>query len=267
MEVEKIGSRGLLFSFKDPYLTNVYVIIGKKQIFVLDTSLGSEPMQFVRQTLEEEDLGEKTVVVFNSHGDYDHYWGNGVFDNALIIGHMYCRTRIIEESDSALRKYIDHRRGEVIIRAPSLVFFKRLEFPEEDVTFFYTPGHTIDSASCYDEVDKIVFVGDNVESPLPYVYNTNLAQFSETLKSYRDMDWNVMIASHDPPLHDRILLEKNIEYISNLHDWNIDLSTFSEDDLHLHNHNICFLEKNIDKSKLSPEAKSHISEMRKAGHH
>ncbi|MGY5864063.1 MAG: MBL fold metallo-hydrolase [Candidatus Thorarchaeota archaeon] len=267
MKVEKIGSRGLLFSFKDPYLTNVYVIIGKEQVFILDTSLGSEPMRFVKETLEKQDYEDRPIVIFNSHGDYDHYWGNAVFDDALIIGHLYCRSRILEEGKGALRKYKDHKRGDVVIKAPSLTFYKRLEFPDEGISFFHTPGHTIDSASCFDDIDKVLFVGDNVESPIPYVYNTNVGQFTKTLMSYRGIEWKVMLASHDSPIHDQILLERNIEYISNLQNWTVDLPELSEDELHLHAHNVSYLEKNLIESMLTPAAKRHIEALKKVAHH
>ncbi len=266
MLVGKIGTRGLLFAFNDPYLTNVYVIIGKERVFVLDTSLGPEPMRIVTQTLEEEGYGSRPVVVFNSHGDYDHYWGNAAMKDALIIGHEQCRARILTEGEALLIKYKDHKRGAVIIKAPSLVFADRLRFTDESITFFHSPGHTIDSSSCFDEVDKVLFVGDNIESPLPYIYNTNVAQFSTTLKSYCDIEWKLMIASHDPPLSDRTLLEKNMEYLMNLQDWSIDLSTFSNNELHLHSHNVHFLEENLDQKEISSQAKQHFVEMKKVKH-
>ncbi|MHA2067689.1 MAG: MBL fold metallo-hydrolase [Candidatus Thorarchaeota archaeon] len=256
----------MLFSFKDPYLSNVYVVIGNERIFVLDTSLGSDPMLLVKQQLKDEGYGNRPVVEFNSHGDYDHHWGNAVFEDSMLIGHLYTRARILEEGEEALRKYKGHMRGDVTIRAPSTVFMKRLEFPEEGLSFFHTPGHTIDSASCYDEIDKILFVGDNVESPIPYIYDTNLSQYTKTFESYREFDWEVMIASHDPPLHDDSLLEKNIEYVSSLQKWSIDLSELTEEELHVHVHNIKFLKENIDKTNLSSAAKLHIAEMKKLKH-
>lgn len=266
MQVEKIGSRGLLFSFEDPYLTNVHVIIGNERVFMLDTSLGSEPMEFAKKTLREKGYGNRPVVVFNSHGDYDHHWGNATIDSVLIVGHVYCRARILAEGEGALRKYMNHKRGDVTIKPPTVVFHKRLEFPEEGVTFFHTPGHTIDSSSCYDEIDKVLFVGDNIESPVPYVYNTNLTQYTKILESYREFDWEVMIASHDPPLHEDSLLEKNIEYVSSLRDWSTDLSKLTQKELHMHSHNIKFLEENLRKGNLSPAAKRHIAEMKKVKH-
>ncbi len=263
MKAQRIGSRGLIFSFKDPFLTNVYVILGTERVYVLDTFLGSESMEIVKQTLEEEGYGSRPVVVFNSHGDYDHYWGNAAFDTALIIGHEECRDRIIAESETALIENQEHKKGEVIIKTPSGVFSDRLSFPDDRLTFFHTPGHTTDSTTCFDEVDKVLFVGDNVETPLPYVYNTDVSQFCTTLRSYLEIDWDVMIASHAPPLYDKTLLKRNIEYLENLQDWSTDITSLTEGELHLHQHNIDFLEENIDKTELSSAAKRHIEEIKK----
>jgi glyoxylase-like metal-dependent hydrolase (beta-lactamase superfamily II) len=267
MQFQRIGRRGFLFPFKDPYLTNVYVVIGVERVYILDTSLGSDPMYIVKKKLEDEGYGGKPIVVFNSHGDYDHYWGNHIFSDALSIGHLYTRSRILEEGEKTLTKYREHQRGDVEITAPELVFFKRLEFPDDGITFFHTPGHTIDSSSCFDETDRVLFVGDNVESPLPYVYNTNIEQYVETLKSYSDIDWKVMIASHDPPLHDKDLLQKNIEYLTNLKNWEIEISKLTEDELHQHAHNIKFLKENLMASQLTKEATQHFDEMKKVKHH
>jgi len=267
MKFRKIGSRGLLFPFTDPFPTNVYVIIGHERIYVLDTFLGSESMALVKEGLESEGHEGKPIVVFNSHGDFDHYWGNSAFEGALIIGHEECRTRILAESDEALLVNKERKKGEVVVRAPSLVFENRLSFPDDGLTFFHTPGHTIDSSSCYDETDRILFVGDNVESPLPYVYNTNVVQYIETLKSYLDLDWDVMIASHDPPLHDKTLLEKNIKYLTDLQSWKIDIASLTEGELHQHINNIKYLEDNINDSQLTKEARQHFDDMKKVEHH
>ncbi|MHA1666582.1 MAG: MBL fold metallo-hydrolase, partial [Candidatus Thorarchaeota archaeon] len=169
MKVEKISSRGLFFSFEDPYYTNVHVILGNYHVFILDTFLGNDSMRLVQKTIAEEGHSDKPIVVFNSHADYDHYWGNGAFKDAMIIGHEQCKSRILAEGEASLVKYADHQRGVIELIPPNRTFQETLRFEKDGVEFFHTPGHTLDSASCYDMVDKILFVGDNVESPFPYL--------------------------------------------------------------------------------------------------
>ena len=262
MEVEKIKSRGLLFSFKDPFLTNVYVIIGEERVFVLDTFLGLDSMKVVKQTLVDEGCDNLPIVVFNSHGDYDHYWGNAAFNGAHIIGHELCRKRVLKEHEQAIQENVEQKKGEVILKAPSLVFSERLSFPDDEVTFFHTPGHTVDSSSCLDDRDRVLFVGDNVETPLPYVYNADITQFYNTSKSYLEIDWDVMIASHAPPQFNRLLLERNIEYLDGLQNWRIDLASLKEKELHMHLHNINFLKETIPDSARTPDMEKHLKEMK-----
>jgi len=72
MEFQRIGSRGLLFTWMEPYHTNVYVIVGPKRVFVIDTFLGPDPMADVAARLREEGVDGKPFVAFNTHADYDH---------------------------------------------------------------------------------------------------------------------------------------------------------------------------------------------------
>ena len=75
VESPTFGSRGYLFTWNDPYRTNVYAINGDKHLFICDTFLGIEPMEEALKHLRGEGIGNP-VVVFISHGDYDHYWGS-----------------------------------------------------------------------------------------------------------------------------------------------------------------------------------------------
>lgn len=54
MDFQRIGSRGLLFTWMEPYHTNVYVTVGTRHVFVIDTFLGPEPMEAVKTKLAEE---------------------------------------------------------------------------------------------------------------------------------------------------------------------------------------------------------------------
>ncbi len=57
-------------------------------------------------------------------------------------------------------------------------------FAEEGVEFYFTSGHTEDSCSCFDHIDKTLFVGDNVESPVPHINELNVTAYVSTLEEY-----------------------------------------------------------------------------------
>lgn len=223
-----VGSRGHLFTFSQPYRTNVYVIETSNHIFVLDTFLGKEPMRHVKEKLVSTGVTGKQYTVFLSHGDYDHYWGNGEFKDSLIIAHNSCRTRIERQGVEALEKYKHHMIGDVEIVPPNLVFRSRIKFPEDGAEFFYSPGHTGDSSSCLDLVDKVMFVGDNIEHPLPYVNLLNLKDYIKTLRDYLKQDVTTVISGHDPPMGNTRLIEENLVYLENLRKNDVEMTGFTE---------------------------------------
>ena len=63
MEVQEIGTRGLLFTFPDfnpfPQISisiQIYAIIGKNHIFICDTGLGTDQMKSLKQYLKNQNL-------------------------------------------------------------------------------------------------------------------------------------------------------------------------------------------------------------------
>ena len=264
MTFQKISSRGILFSFEYPYYTSVHVILGKRYVFVLDTFLGNDSMKLVQNKIAEEGHAGKPIVVFNSHADYDHYWGNGAFKDATIIGHERCKARILAESEASLVKYADHQRGEIELIPPNRTFQETLRFEDEGVKFFHTPGHTLDSASCYDMVDKVLFVGDNVESPFPYLNHVNFDQYIRTLKSYLEFDCKYIVAGHDPLMEKPDLIKQNIDYLQKFRDWSFDLDSMSTQELHRHvEHNLNAIKDELMKSDQKEPLLKHLKELEK----
>ncbi len=264
MKFEKIGNRGLLFSFEDPYLTNVHVILGNDHVFVLDTFLGNDSMKIVLSKIAEEGYAGKPIVVFNSHADYDHFWGNGAFKDAMIIGHEHCKKRILAEGEASLVKYADHQRGEIELIPPNRTFQETLRFEKDGVEFLHTPGHTLDSASCYDMVDKVLFVGDNVESPFPYLNHVNFDQYIRTLKSYLKLDWKYIVAGHDPLMEKSDLVKQNIDYLQKFRDWSLDIDLMSTQELHRHvDHNLSAIKEELMKSDQKESLLKHLKELEK----
>ena len=264
MSSAKFGTRGMLVSFDDPYHTNVYIIFGDEHVFVLDTFLGNDSMKIVHQVIADEGCRGMPIIVFNSHADYDHYWGNGAFKGEMIVGHEHCKERILSEGQASLVKYADHQRGEVELIPPTRTFQEALSFDAENVKFFHTPGHTLDSSSCLDERDGVLFVGDNVESPIPYLNHVNFDQYIRTLESYLELDWKCIIAGHDPLLQKPDLVKQNIDYLRRFRDWSFDIDSFSVNELHRHvEHNLKTIRDELMKSEHKHAAMKHFEELEK----
>lgn len=210
-KVSRIGARGFLMSFPELDGTNTYVVEGERFRFFLDTYLGPDPMHEV-ETYMRQAHGEKTAVVFNSHADWDHIWGNSVFRHSIILAHESCRERVIEEGPSDLERHGHYVRGDVTLVPPNVLFRTRVDFPDEWLHFFHTPGHTPDSSSCFDAADGVLFAGDNVESPLPYVSWPDLGAYVASLESYLALEPRVVIPGHGDAACPG-LVRANLEYL------------------------------------------------------
>ncbi len=234
MKTYSVSERGHIFEFDDPFMANVYVILGDTTVFICDTYCGPESMVSVADHINKQGHAEKPKVIFISHADYDHYWGNCHFPNAVILGHMLAYDRVLREGTNTLEKYHNHAKGDVIIVPPNTLFETRLLFVDEGIEFFHTPGHTMDSCSCYDRRDKVLFVGDNVEAPLPYVNHLDIDKYIDTLEHYLELQWKAFVAGHDPVQRDAELIKQNIVYLKKMRDWSVDLEDLPEKAVGVH---------------------------------
>jgi cyclase len=105
----------------------------------------------------------------------------------------------------------------VQIRLPDCTFSDRLSFDDEGVSFSYAPGHTIDSAICYDAVDQVLYLGDLVEDPIPYLDAPDLETYLATLQTLIDHPAQILVSAHSG-LVSRDLIHSNMAYIRDFRD-------------------------------------------------
>ena len=213
MEKTKIGNRGISFTFHElnEFATYVYLINTESNIFIVDTFLGPKSMNGIKRYI----LGNfpnKNIIIFNTHFHWDHIWGNCAFPNSDIIAHSQCRKNIQTHSKEELEKFKQYRQGEVAIVYPNITFEDRLIFHNDGIEIFYSPGHSVGSASLYDKIDKVLYVGDNVEFPIPYFCDNNFDEYINTLEKYLTIDFEMLLTGHSGAVN-RELLMGHIEYI------------------------------------------------------
>jgi len=209
--ITTIGTRGLLFTFPELSGTNVYVIRGHRHYFICDTFLGPEPMLQIRSHLEAN-FGRRPYVVFNSHADWDHIWGNAAFPDSLILAHQEAPRRMRAEWERDVHQYSRYMKGRVEMTLPNMVFDSTVAFPDDQVVFFHTPGHTLDSSSCMDTSEAILFAGDNVEEPIPYLYQPDIHLYQRSLSGYMVHNPTIVIPGHGAPGSLEIV-ERNSHYL------------------------------------------------------
>lgn len=197
MEIERISDRNYMVRYRlEEWDLNLHFITGVRYNFVVDTGLGSESVAPIIDFLK--DSARPTLVV-NTHHHWDHLWGNHCFSGP-ILAHRRCRQLAAEHWDDMLRKNRRYIRGEVARRLPDLVFEDEVCFPEDGVRIFYTPGHTADSVSVYDEVDHVLDAGDNigdtVDDILPSI-ETDKETYAATLRRYRELAVDACVSGHN----------------------------------------------------------------------
>jgi glyoxylase-like metal-dependent hydrolase (beta-lactamase superfamily II) len=215
LKKEKIGSRGTLFTLEsDGFITSVYVIRGEKFNFLIDTLTGPKTIAEVKDFIKKE-LPAMPLFVIYTHSHYDHTWGTCLFDNRIVVAHEKCYELLDINERKFLKEKPEFADGEVEIVLPDMLFKESLSFTEEDLKLFYSPGHTVDSLSIYDEKDKVLFVGDNIEIPLPMLQWNNLERFKKTLEGYLEMDFDILLSSHSKDI-DRKSIEDHLDYINSI---------------------------------------------------
>lgn len=218
MRIEKIGNRGVFFTFEEgdsmlPADTGVYLIQSDKRMFLCDTHLGPKSMDVVKEYIHEHGLGGKELIIFNSHADWDHIWGNNAFGDVTIVAHQMCKKEMEERGQQELEKYLNkYHDGSVVLKMPNLTFDSQLKFEEDELEFIYAPGHTLCSALCYDRRDSVLFVGDLVEAPHPYLNCDALETYIETLELIKEFPAEILLSSHSGVV-DRQLVDENIAFI------------------------------------------------------
>lgn len=221
MKPIKITERNIMFSEPmsyegDEYDLNMGLIIGKQYNYVIDTGFGSGSITPVFKYLRDNE-NNKPIIVVNTHWHWDHVWGNWMFPNSTIISHTKCRELIDRYWDKAVRDNEEYINGEVHKHLPNLVFEDSLYFPKDKIKLFYTPGHSLDCISIYDEVDKVLYAGDNVgdtmDNIVPSIY-TDVETFKRgVIDVYKNYDFEICISGHLKPCGKEVvsLMETELE--------------------------------------------------------
>ncbi|MHA1698244.1 MAG: MBL fold metallo-hydrolase [Promethearchaeota archaeon] len=217
MKVTEIAPHAYIFSFnqlEEFSPTNVYTISKEKFVYICDTFLGQSFMNQVCMYLKSKGELRDQFIVFNSHADFDHYWGNSFFKNSIIISHEKTRLAILKHGHEDLIKYRKYKQEDNIeIYPPNLTFTESISFPEDDITIFHGPGHSNDSSALHDKKNKVLFAGDNVEWPIPLISCNNLETYIKTLESYLNLPVTFVIPGHGKIVADKTLIKSNIEYL------------------------------------------------------
>lgn len=198
MKANKIGRRNIAFTFKlTEWDLNLHLILGAKRNYLIDTGLGSDSINVIKEYLGGD---RKPMVVVNTHYHWDHVWGNDCFNNETIISHALCRQLIEENWSDMLSKNKRFIRGDVKLCLPNLVFENGLYFPDDKIKLFYTPGHTVDCISVFDAKDGVLNVGDNIGDTTDEIVpslKTDTSTYLKSIHEYKSLNINACVSGHN----------------------------------------------------------------------
>ncbi|MCA1917262.1 MBL fold metallo-hydrolase [Methanospirillum hungatei] len=206
----RVSERTWMLTFDDAI--SVMIIIGTRYTVLCDTHLGPDSIQEIYGFLASIDHPDN-LFIFNSHSDWDHIWGNCACPDSIIAAHISCLERMKERSALDLVRNGEKTRGPVQIILPNLTFDSRLCLEDDDIEFIHAPGHTIDSSVCLDRKGEILYVGDLVEDPIPYIDYDRIDVYMKTLESLVSSSVQVFISAHSGIIT-RDLIRSNISYLN-----------------------------------------------------
>ena len=155
------------------YDQNIVVVLGRDEALVLDTRSTHVQAREILGDLRE--LGAPAVgIVVNSHGHYDHAFGNAVFRPAPIWGHERCAAMLrtlgdrMREAAAAEVPDIRDDLAEVIVDPPDRTFSEQATICLDDgreVSLRYLGrGHTDNDVVMRVEGADVLCAGDLLEN-------------------------------------------------------------------------------------------------------
>lgn len=198
----KVSNRNVVFSkFYSQWNCdlNIGLILGQNRNFIIDTGVGSDSVAPLIEFLKSD---AKPIVVINTHSHYDHVWGNFMFKDSLIIAHVKCMEYLEKSWDDDIKKYGDMIEGSTQKCLPNMTFDGVLNFNDEGISIFNSPGHAIDGISIYDSIDKVLYAGDEIgdtdDDIVPQIH-TSPEIFQKTIDMFKTIDFDICISGHNKP--------------------------------------------------------------------
>jgi glyoxylase-like metal-dependent hydrolase (beta-lactamase superfamily II) len=205
-------------------LVNVFVVVTERYVVIVDTLINPTTAHALVEHAKPYMEGRQLLVV-NSHADWDHCWGNQLFDGpnapfpAPIIAHDKAALRFHDPQANAT---LQRMQGEaptifddVQLTKPTLTFSHHFIIHGGDLTLhlFPTPGHSADHIAIYIPEIRTLLAGDAAEIPFPLVYNSlDLPRLRESLKSMAELQADHVLYCHAPPTIGPQLVSDNIAY-------------------------------------------------------
>jgi cyclase len=167
---------------------------------LIDTAATEERARRLRGAAEQVIGTPRLLVNTHHHGDHTH--GNGLFPEAVIIGHDDCPAQMRETGLMITQLWADVEWGEIEVVPPSVTFPDRMSLHLDglDVELIHTgPAHTTNDVVAWLPEQRILFAGDVVFSGItPFVLMGSVAGSLTALDLLGTLEPEIVVAGHGP---------------------------------------------------------------------
>ncbi len=190
--VPNAGWDGRVLVVRCGALVDAFIVVGARYVVLVDTLINPRTAAALLDIAREYLRGGRQLLVVNTHADWDHCWGNQIFDGpgalhpAPIVASRRCAEQFRAPEAASFLKEMQGREparfGEVRLAPPAVLFDERLAIDGGDLTLelFATPGHSPDHVAIVIPEIGLLLAGDAAEAPFPF------ARSAETLPALRD---------------------------------------------------------------------------------
>ena len=205
-------------------LVDTFVVVTERYVVLVDTLINTATAAALLEIARPHLAGRQLLAV-NTHADWDHAWGNQIFDGpwalhpAPIVASRGCaeRLRAAEAAHKLadLRARFPRRFDDVVLTPPTVLFDQRLAIDGGDLTLelFATPGHRYDHIAVYIPKIRTLLPGDAAELPFPFVESAaTLPSMRDSLARMAALDPAVALYCHAPETSGPAVLRRNMDY-------------------------------------------------------
>ncbi|MEU7190960.1 MBL fold metallo-hydrolase [Streptomyces sp. NPDC045470] len=182
-------------------LNNSGVVATDEGVLLVDTCFTERRTARLREeTARVSDAPVRYVVNTHHHGD--HTFGNHQFPEAAVIGHPYCREKIISEGLAVVPYFDTVEWGDISVRPPTVLCEDRLTLSLGGLTAEVVPvapAHTLGDVVVWLPGPRVLFVGDIIfNGCTPVITDGSLSGIRTALQTLRALRPEVVVPGHGP---------------------------------------------------------------------
>lgn len=209
-------------------LVDTFIVVSERYVVLVDTLINAATAAALLE-IARPHLPARRLLAVNTHADWDHAWGNQVFDGlwalhpAPILASRGCAERLraadSDEKLAQMRARFPRRFDDVVLTPPTVLFEQRLAIDGGDLTLelFATPGHRHDHIAVYIPEIRTLLPGDAAELPFPFVESAaTLPAMRDSLARMVALDPAVALYCHAPETAGPVVLRRNMDYFDTI---------------------------------------------------